>query len=199
MTPTEAFVLAYRALDAVVQQIPDDRWETTMPPDFQTMGGSGEPLTLRQVIGYHAYDEAWMPDMLAGRTMEEVGKETFDGDLLGADPKAAFAALVAKGTAAAEAVTDLDAPVHWSYGDFPLREGIWHPTSFRGLRAVDLARVLGLDDTLDPDLVQAMWDEFLPQAELWRSMGVFGPEVPVPADAPPQERLLGLTGRRPRR
>ena len=52
-------------------------------------------------------------------------------------------------------------------------------------------------DQIDPDLVQAMWDEFLPQAETWRQMGVFGPAVDVPEDAPPQARLLGLTGRKP--
>lgn len=198
MTPADAFVLADRALDAVVQQIPDDRWEDELPPDFQTMGGGDEPLTLRRVIGYHAYDEAWMPDMLAGRTMDAVGRDRFDGDLLGDDPRVAFATLVDKGVAAAQAVTDLDQPVHWSYGDFPMGEGLWHPTSFRALRSVDLARFLGVDETLDPALVQAMLDEFVPQAGLWRSMGVFGPEVPVPEDAPLQERLLGLTGRRPR-
>ena len=198
MQSPDAFVLADRALEAVVRQVPDDRWEATMPPDFQTAAGSDEPLTLRRVIGYHAYDEAWMPDMLAGRTMDEVGRETYDGDLLGDDPKAAFSGLVDKAVAAAQAVTDLDQPVHWSYGDFPLGEGLWHVISFRALRAVDLARFLGLDDTLDPALVQAMWDEFLPQAELWRSMGVFGPAVEVPDDAPLQERLLGLTGRQPR-
>ena len=196
MTPTAAFVLADRALERVVQQIPDDRWEMTMPPDFQTR--SGEVLTLRRIINYHAYDEAWIPDMLAGRTMDEVGKDAYDGDLLGDDPKAAFAALVDKGVAAAEAMTDLDQPVHWSYGDFPLGDGLWHVISFRGLRAVDLARLVGVDDTLDPQLVQAMWDEFLPQAELWRSMGVFGPAVEVDEDAPLQQRLLGLTGRQPK-
>jgi len=197
MMPTDVFVLADRALDRVVQQVRDDQWELVMPDDFARRGDPA-PVTLRGVLTYHAYDEAWIPDMLAGRTMDEVGREAFDGDLLGDDPRAAFADLTAKGVAAARAVTDLDRVVHWSYGDFPLRDGLWHVTCFRGLRAVDLARVLGLDDTLDPDLVQAMWDEFVPQAELWRSMGVFGPAVDVLQDAPLQERLLGLTGRRPR-
>jgi hypothetical protein len=43
-----------------------------------------------------------------------------------------------------------------------------------------------------------MWDEFVPDIETWRSMGVFGPAVPVPEGAPLQDRLLGLVGRDPR-
>lgn len=199
MTPAEAFVLADRALARVVAQIGDDQWDRELPPEFSRMGAPGERATLRQVVNDHAHDEAWMPDLLAGRTMDEVGRTTFDGDLLGSDPRASFAALVDKGVAAAQSLDDLDRVVHWSYGDFPAREGLWHVICFRALRAVDLARVVGVDDQLDPGLVQAMWDEFRPQAEQWRAMGVFGPEVEVPADAPLQERLLGLTGRQPRR
>jgi len=40
-------------------------------------------------------------------------------------------------------------------------------------------------------------DELSPHAEEWRAIGVFGPAVNVPADAPLQDRLLGLTGRDP--
>jgi len=42
-----------------------------------------------------------------------------------------------------------------------------------------------------------MWNEFLPEAESWRKMGVFGPKVEVPEDAPLQDKLFGLTGRQP--
>ena len=52
--------------------------------------------TLRDIINYHAYDEAWIPDMLAGKTMEEAGKEKYNGDLLGKNPKENFAVLVKK-------------------------------------------------------------------------------------------------------
>ena len=39
--------------------------------------------------------------------------------------------------------------------------------------------------------------EVLATAETGRAMGVYGPEVPVPATAPMLDRLLGLTGRDP--
>ncbi|MDE2314210.1 MAG: acyl-CoA dehydrogenase family protein, partial [Elusimicrobia bacterium] len=47
---------------------------------------------LREVINYHAYDDAWVPDMLAGSTMEAAGADKFDGDLLGDDPVGNFEA-----------------------------------------------------------------------------------------------------------
>jgi uncharacterized protein (TIGR03086 family) len=149
------------------------------------------------VIGYHAYDDAWVPAMVAGRTMEETGKDTFDGDLLGDDPRSAFAAIVEKACAAVEQVPDLEATVHCSFGDYTVREYLWQINSFRGLRAHDLARVIGVDSALPAELVQGLWDEISPHAEEWRTIGVFPAAVPVTPDAPLQDRLLGLTGRQP--
>jgi uncharacterized protein (TIGR03086 family) len=194
----EVFIKAEHALKAVVDQIRDDQWNMVMPPDFATSGVEG-PITLREVINYHAYDDAWVPDMLAGRTMDEVGKEAFKGDLLGDNPKASFAAIVDKACAAAGSLGDenLGRTVHCSFGDFPAREYLWQITSFRGLRAHDIAKVIGADTRLPADLVQGLWDQLAPIAEAWRKIGVFGPKVDVPASAPLQDRLLALTGRQP--
>jgi uncharacterized protein (TIGR03086 family) len=191
------FVLADRTLNQVVGQIGDDQWGLAMPLEFQRRGSDQVP-TLAEIIGYHAFDDAWVPDMLAGRTMDEVGKEAFSGDLLGEDPAAGFAALVDKACQAALAVTDLDRTVHCSFGDYPTREYFWQITLFRGLRAYDLAKLLGLSLTLPDELVQGIWDQVSPHAEEWRSYGVFPPAVAVPEDAPLLDRLLGLTGRQPR-
>jgi len=69
----EIAVKAARRFAHVVGQIDDSKWDTTMPADFKTR--SNEPTTLRETINYHAYDDAWVPDMLAGRTMQEVGED----------------------------------------------------------------------------------------------------------------------------
>ena len=196
MNESKIFVLADRALNDVVQQITDDQWAMEMPEEFQTRQLDHRP-SLREIIAYHAYDDAWIPDILAGVTMDEVGPAKFDGDLLGDDPKASFAAIVDKACAAAEALDDPERILHFSYGDYPAKYGLWHVISFRGLRTHDLAKVIGASTRLSDELVKAMWDAFSPHAEEWRAMGVFGPEVPVPEDAPLQDRLLGLTGRQP--
>src|SRR5215472_17729152 len=189
------FVLSERALCNVIDQIQDQKWDQITPDWFQT-GRQGKP-TLRAIINYHAYDSAWVPDVLAGKTMAEVGS-TYDGDLLGNDPKGSYRRYSERAIAAALQLQDPEQVVHLSYGDFPAREYFKHITSFRGFRAYDIARWIGIDTTLAPELVQGLWDELLPEIDVWRQIGVFGPPVAVPDDAPLQDRLLGMVGRDPR-
>jgi uncharacterized protein (TIGR03086 family) len=196
MTEPEVFVLADQALNRVVAQIKPEQWAQPVPEDFSRRDPSKRP-SLREVVNYHAYEDAWVPDMLAGRTMDEVGKEKYKGDLLGDDPVGNFGKLVERACAAARAVTDLERPVHTSFGDFPTRGYLWQTNMFRGLRTHDIARAIGVDPRLPADLVQGLWDEVTPNAEEWRKIGVLPAAIPVPADAPLLDRLLGLTGRRP--
>lgn len=69
--------------------------------------------------------------------------------------------------------------------------------SASALRDDDIAKLIGADTTLPPDLVHGLWDEIAPSAEEWLKLGVYGPAVPVREDAPLQDGLPGLTGRQP--
>ena len=193
----EVFVIADRTLNEVVSRIKDDQWSMEMPASFMTRHSDHRP-TLREIIGYHAYDDAWVPDVLTGRTMDEIGKEKFKGDLLGDDPKGRFAALVEAACAAAGKFDDLDRVVHLSFGDFKAREYFWQINMFRGMRAHDIGQVIGAEVELPDDLVQGIWNEISPHAEEWRAIGVFPAAVAVPESAPLLDRLLGLTGRDPK-
>ena len=196
MNEPEVFVRADETLNRVISQIRDDQWNMEMPESFAMRNRDHLP-TLREIVNYHAYDDAWVPDMLAGRTMDEAGSDKFDGDLLGDDPKGSFAAIVERASAAARALDDLDRVVHLSFGDYTAREYFWQINGFRALRAHDIAQVIGTDTKLPDDLVQGVWDETSPHADEWRALGVFPAAVPVPESASLQDRLLGLTGRQP--
>jgi hypothetical protein len=195
MSEPQVFVMADRALNDVVAQIAGNQWEMVLP-SFRTPQLDHDP-TLREVVNYHAYDDIWVPDMLAGRTMEEVGADKFDGDLLGDDPKGSFSRIVDAACRAAEGVRDLEATVHCSFGDYPVREYFWQINGFRALRAHDIAAVIGAGHGLSAELVQGVYDEIAPHAEEWRAIGVFPAAIPVADDAPLLDRLLGLTGRDP--
>jgi uncharacterized protein (TIGR03086 family) len=194
MNEPEVFISAEKALTNVVNQIKDDQWAMRMPPEFARR--DKKEVTLREIIGYHAYDDAWVPDTLASKTIAEVGTK-YDGDLLGNDPKAAWQGIVDKAVAAVTDDYDPERTVHLTYGDWPAKEYLRHIISFRALRAVDIARVIGVDDKLPSDLLPGLWDLLSPDAEEWRKMGVYGPKIDVSDDASLQDRLLGLTGRQP--
>ncbi len=61
----------------------------------------------------------------------------------------------------------------------------------------DLARATGQHFDLDDDVAAYTHDETAKNAQQGRDIGVYGPEVAVPATAPTLHRLLGLTGRDP--
>jgi hypothetical protein len=195
MNEKDIFILADNTLNKVVQQIRDDQWDMVMPANFATR--AKQSSTLREIINYHAYDDIWVPDMLAGKTMEEAGKGKFDGDLLEDTPKKNFAKIVEVACLAVRDLDDLDSVVHCSFGDYGAREYLWQINSFRGFRAHDIAKVIGVDSTLPDELVQGLWEELSPNVEEWRKIGVFGPEVVVPEGASMQDKLLGMVGREP--
>jgi hypothetical protein len=188
----DVFILAEQALQKVVDQIRDDQWDMDVPP---YMSYSDQKVTLRHIVNRHVYDDLWVPETLAGKTIAEVGKK-YDGDLLGTDPKASFAGAVNVATEVVKALADADMErvTHLTYGDFPVREYLKHITIYRGFRVYTIAQLIGVDSALGSALVQGLWDEVVPDMDGLRAMGVFGPAIAVPADADQQTKLLGLTG-----
>lgn len=148
---------------------------------------------VRALVNHVAGEYLWVPEMLAGRTVAEVGGR-LDGDLLGTGP----VEVVADGRD--RAVTALDVPgavdriVHLSFGDVPAVEYAGQMAIDSVIHAWDLARAIGADDTLDPELVEFAYGQLQASAEQWRSAGAFGPAT-IAEDESLQARLLALTGR----
>ena len=65
----------------------------------------------------------------------------------------------------------------------------------------DLAKATGQDAAMDPEEVELLWAALSPQSPDWWKWqvdnGHYAPAVPVPDDAPLQDRVLGLIGRDP--
>jgi uncharacterized protein (TIGR03086 family) len=189
MEQQRIFVLADRALRDVIDRLTPEQLALPAPAEWTRR----ENPLLRDIVADHAYDEAWVPDVLAGRTAEEVG-DRYAGDLLGDDPVAAYDALNDRAQAAVSADLDPDRMVHLSYGDFRTAEYLEHITVYRAFQAWLIPKVAGFDYSLPDDLVDGLWQQVLPQVDEWRAMGVFGPEVEVPEGSDRETQLLGRTG-----
>ncbi|MEX0659241.1 MAG: TIGR03086 family metal-binding protein [Egibacteraceae bacterium] len=172
---------------ARVKVVDADQWHAPTPC---------EEWDVRDLVA-HLVDECrWTPELLAGRTIEEVA-DALAGDPLGDDPVAAWDEAVTAATAAAGAV-DPERTVHLSFGDCPARYYLTQLTADHLIHAWDLARAIGTDEVLDAELVEeiARWFAHEEQ-EHYRPAGVIGDRQPVPADAGSQARLLAAFGRRP--
>lgn len=149
---------------------------------------------VRTLVNHVVGELLWVPPLLAGRTIAEVGDE-FDGDILGDDPLVTWASAVAGALAAASQPGAQERTAHLSFGDFPGSEYLGQVVSDVIIHSWDLARAVGADDRLGAPLVEFV-DSFLsPQIDAWRSAGAFGPAVDVAPDADVQDRLLAQTGR----
>jgi uncharacterized protein (TIGR03086 family) len=164
-----------------------DRWQAPTPDT---------EWDVRALVNHVLVENLWAPPLLEGRTIAEVG-DRFDGDQLGADPAAAWAAAAAASVAAVREDGALDRTVHVSFGDIPAREYVSQLVSDHLIHGWDLARALGDDGPLDAELVEFVYDFMAPQADGWRSAGVFGARVDVPAGAEREAELLAITGRDP--
>jgi hypothetical protein len=156
----EIFVLADETAVRVYGQIREDHWDTKHPPLFD-MPGADQPVALRQAINHFAYDDSWVPDMLAGRTMDEVGRDRFDGDLLGGDPRGSLERICAAACDAARRVTNRESIVHCSYGDVPTWDYFWQLNVARTIGAHDVAKHIGVDDAISEELARGMWHRTL--------------------------------------
>lgn len=142
----------------------------------------------------HVVDEArWTAPLLAGRTIAEVAPELPD-DPLGDDPLAAWRSASAEAIGAA-AAADPDTTVHLSFGDHPARFYLTQLAADHVIHAWDLARGIGGDERLDPQLVEAVAVWFAGQEDAYRAGGVIAERTAVPDGADPQTRLLAAFGR----
>jgi uncharacterized protein (TIGR03086 family) len=153
---------------------------------------------VRALVNHVLNENLWAPPLLAGSTIAEVG-DRFDGDQLGDDPLAAWASAASASVASVRSEGALDRTVHVSFGDISGREYISQLTCDHLIHGWDLARAIGADEALDPELVEFAFEFLAPQVDGWRSAGVFGPRVETAAGADRQAELLCLTGRDPTR
>ena len=154
-----------------------------------------EGWDVRTLLNHVVSGNLWVAELARGRTIADVGSE-LDGDQLGANPLKAYDESAEVAASAFEAPGALDAPCAVSYGPVPGAVYAGHRFIDVLIHGWDLAAATGQDRRLDPGLVEACWNVIEPQLDMLRASGMFGTDLPVPADADAQTRLLAVLGRR---
>jgi uncharacterized protein (TIGR03086 family) len=167
---------------ATVEAVPADRWGATSPC---------EEWTARDLVA-HVVESHGLFEGFVGRDLGDI-PSTDD------DPAAAFAAARAvvsehlHDPEAAEASFEGEV-----FGHMTFAEGVDRfIASDLLIHRWDLGRAAGLDVRLPADEVARVQETTVGLGDMMRTSGAFGPEVEVPADASPQDRLLAFLGRRP--
>jgi uncharacterized protein (TIGR03086 family) len=183
----DAFDTAREEFDRRVHRVGEAQWDAATPCT---------EWSVYDLVNHLVAEHLWAPLLLRGAALEEVG-DRFDGDVLGSEPVRAWERASAESHAAFHRPGAVDGEVHTSIGLLPATEYAWQMTCDLTVHAWDLARGIKDDDTLDEELVAAIYAYVEPQVDSWQGAGVFAPPVPMPEDAPQQDKLVALMGRRP--
>jgi len=150
---------------------------------------------VRALVSHMLYELSWVPDLLRGATIAEVG-DRYEGDLIGDD----LAASWRRGAEAALVAVDgcdPGATAHLSYADVRNDDYLRQVGGDELIHSWDLGAATGASVRFDPELVEAVYDNTLPGVEGMQASGLFAPPLPVPEGADPQTRLVALFGRDP--
>ena len=154
--------------------------------------------TVRDLVG-HVVGSMRIAVALLGGASREEGLAAAQGDVLGTSWVRAFDENYRAMVDAFRVPGALERTVAHPIGDIPATQLFDIRIGELTLHRWDLARAIGADETLDPELVAKVWGLFEPLAGVLPVTGAFGsgPSGDVPVTAPLQTRLLDLTGRRP--
>lgn len=164
-------------------------------PDQWPLPTPCEGWDVRYLLNHVIAGNLWAHELVGGRTIEEVGGR-LDGDRIGEDASAAYAASAQLARDAFSAPGAMEAPCAVSYGPVPGSVYCGHRLIDVLVHGWDLAKATGQDASLPEDLCRTCLEVIEPQKDALLATGAFGSPVPVDA-GDPQTELLSTLGRRP--
>lgn len=187
--PLALLDLTAREFRSRLAAIGPDQWSLPTPCDEWDVRGLVNHVVAANRVTVVMMEGGSADEAIAGRPADELGD----------DPLAAFDESVAAQRAAFAEPGALHKTCRHVVGELPAAMVLGMRTGDMTLHTWDLARAVGGDEVLRPELVEAGWSGLEPIAEVLPQTGFFGagPSGDVGPDAPLQDRLLDLSGRRP--
>ncbi len=172
-------------------QVTDEQWQAPT-------GNEGQ--SVRQLVDHVIGGNRMATAILGGGTRDE-GLAAFARSADDVDVVAAFEQSRREQAAAFAAPGALERMVAHPAMSMPGAQLLGFRTTEYALHGWDLARAIGADDRIDPDVLAELLQMLTAMAPMLAASGMFGtgPSNDLPADASVQDRVLDLSGRRPGR
>lgn len=188
MDPKELFEKALTQASHCISHTHEDQLANTTPCT---------EWDLRALINHMVYELLWVPEILAGKTIEEVGGK-YDGDVLGEDLQLSWNKAAEEALGAVERA-DLEATVNLSYGKVTAEYYINEVGTDMCIHGWDVAQSTKCNLIIDEHLAQIIYEFLLPHKDKLAASGAFAPAISVSDFASIQTKLLALSGRRAER
>lgn len=150
---------------------------------------------LKALLNHMVYEVLWVPDLLVGQTVSEIG-DKYEGDVLGANFQAAWDKASGAARKVVDELKDLRQIVHLSYADVPASSYIKEIAGDILIHSWDVDQSIKCSLILDEDVMKMIYSTVLPRQDEFAASGLFGSPVSVSDDAALQTRLLAIFGRR---
>jgi uncharacterized protein (TIGR03086 family) len=195
MDDLERFLTAQRAFTDRVHAVADDQWRLDTPDT---------EWTVADLLGHMIEEHRYAAPLLHGQDLETASQIVegsrslpVDGGI-GANRAEEWDEAAVESADAFSADGALDRTVELSRGTTAVRDYIKEMTFDLVVHGWDLATAIGYSgDPYPDDVVEDIYAAAQKFGDL-SSSGFFDPPVDVPDDAPTLDKLIGLTGRRPR-
>jgi uncharacterized protein (TIGR03086 family) len=202
--------VALAEFDLRVRQIPPDHWGASTPC---------EEWDVYDLVRHNTVENRWVAPLLTGTSLsdaryaveaggpdgdgprsdeadsDETDGDELDGDYLETDPTDDWEESRLEALAAFDGA-DLGGQVELAEEPTSVVDYLCERVSDLTVHAWDLARAIGVDESLDDELVAAVWEHWWPRRDaLARSPARFEHSLEPPLDVDLQTRLLALFGR----
>ncbi|MCU1397977.1 MAG: hypothetical protein JWN62_1086 [Acidimicrobiales bacterium] len=182
----DRYLRAIAAFGATVEAIDPSRWDAPSPcTEWTARDLAGHVIAIQ-----HSIVATIIGERSPMNPMKDPGRHA------GTDPAAAWRAALAAIVAAVGDDSVLERVVTTWRGEVTVEKMLGYNVGDTTIHTWDLARAGGVDDRLDPDLVQAVLELYAPMADVIAGTRMFGDQLEVPAAADAQTRLLAMVGRR---
>lgn len=178
------FVASLQAADPIIRQVEISQLANETPC---------AQWNLHELLNHLVYEIAWVPELLAGKTIAEVG-DKLEGDLVDKQPYEAWSKYRHEAEAVALSAHP-EAITHLSYGDVTVKYYLDEVATDVFIHTWDVAQSIGAEYHISAHVAKELYRISRPKIPAMQLAGLVAKPKPTTINPTPEAKLLALYGR----